>query len=109
MGIPGLVIYLAFLYQCWKVLTAVIRRKTISAELRAMAETVRAALVVLATVAAFDSLAYNTNIPILAGLVTALGFIAQTQRFRTNVNSAGESALSTLPEPAFEPAWSGRP
>ena len=109
MGIPGLVIYLAFLYQCWKVLTAVIRRKTISAELRAMAETVRAALVVLATVAAFDSLAYNTNIPILAGLVTALGFIAQTQRFRTNVNSAGESALSTFPEPAFEPAWSGRP
>ena len=109
MGIPGLVIYLVFLFRCWKVLTAVTRRKTTSAELRVMAETLRATFVVVATVAAFDSLTYNTNIPILAGLVTALGFIAETQRSRTNVTSSGESALSTLPEPAFEPAWSGRP
>jgi O-antigen ligase len=109
MGIPGLVIYLAFLYQCWKTLTAMIRRKTTSGELRVMAETVRAALVTLMTVAAFDSLSYNTNIPILAGLVTALGFIAQTQRSRPKVISSDEPALSTLPEPAFEPAWSGRP
>ena len=109
MGIPGLLIYLVFLFRCWKVLTAVIRRKTISAELRVMAGTLRAAFVVVATVAAFDSLTYNTNIPILAGLVTALGFIAETQRSRTNVTNSGESALSTLPEPAFEPAWSGRP
>ena len=109
MGIPGLLIYLVFLFRCWKVLTAVIRRKTISAELRVMAGTLRAAFVVVATVAAFDSLTYNTNIPILAGLVTALGFIAETQRSRTNVTSSGESALSMLPEPAFEPAWSGRP
>lgn len=109
MGIPGLVIYLAFLYQCWKVPTAMIRRKTTSGELRVMAETVRAALVTLMTVAAFDSLSYNTNIPILAGLVTALGFIAQTQRSRPKVISSDEPALSTLPEPTFEPAWSGRP
>ena len=65
MGIPGLLIYLVFLFRCWKVLTAVIRRKTISAELRVMAGTLRAAFVVVATVAAFDSLTYNTNIPIL--------------------------------------------
>ena len=109
MGIPGLVIYLAILYRCWKVLTAMIRRKTLSEELRVMAGTVRTALVVVATVAAFDSLAYNTNIPILAGFVTALAFIAQTQLARPKVKSSGESALSTLPEPVFESAWSGRP
>ena len=106
MGIPGLLIYCAFLFQCWKVLTAIIRRRGISGELRMMAKTVRVALVVLLTVAFFDSLAYDINIPILAGLVTALSFIARAQRSRTNANSSYESAPPTLLEPEFEPAWS---
>lgn len=108
MGIPGLLIYWAFLFQCWRATTAIIRRRGVSGELRVMAKTVRAAFVVLVTVATFDSLAYNVNIPILAGLITALSFIAKAQPASDKQTKRVESVPS-LPEPDFEPAWSGPP
>jgi len=109
LGIPGLLIYLAFLFQCWRTLTTIVRRKHVSKDVRVMAQTLRAAFLVVVTVAFFDSYGYDANIPILAGLVTALSFIAQAQR--ASKNAPGKSAESSLPLPEadFEPAWSGPP
>ena len=108
-GLPGLIIYLAFLYQCWKVLKSIMRKRAegLSTEVRIMGETLRAAFLVLLTVAAFDSFAYNVNIPVLAGMITAMSFIAQRQRAAAKIPSSGVPELSELPEPDLEPAWSG--
>ena len=105
MGVPGLVIYLAFLFQCWKALTTVSRSKDVSSELRAMAKTLRAVFVVLVTVAITDSFAYSVNIPIVAGLATALSFIARDQRAAMKAKRSATSQSTTLPEPEPEPAW----
>jgi O-antigen ligase len=108
VGIPGLLIYLAFLVQCWRELRA-IRKKKVSRDVRVMAQTLGAALVILVTIAFFDSFAYNTNLPILAGLITALSFIAQAQRSsKTALSKSAGSSLSAQ-EAALEPAWSGPP
>jgi hypothetical protein len=83
MGIVGLVIYLVFLYQCFKALNSIIRSRYPGKEwedLRAVAKSLRAALVVVQTIAFFDSYGYDPNITILAGLVCALSLIAQQQR-----------------------------
>jgi O-antigen ligase len=109
MGIPGLAIYVIFLFQCWKTLAIILRRRGVSEEVLLMAQTLRAALVVLATVAFFDSYGYNANIPILAGLITALSFIAHSQRIANKIASKSVENAPSLPEPAFEPAWSGSP
>ncbi len=109
MGIPGLLIYLVFLFRCWKVLTSIIRRRRVSKDLMIMAQTLRAALVVLATVAFFDSYAYDVNVPMLAGLITALSFIAQAQRAGVKTQSKGLESAPSQSEPDFEPAWSGSP
>ncbi len=108
MGIPGLVIYLAFLYQCWRSLTAITRSKYVTSDVREMAKTLRAVLVVLFTVAAFDALAYNSNIPIIGGLATALSFIARDQRaafLAKRSASQPEPTVLPEPEPEPEPAW----
>jgi len=82
MGLPGLVLYLIFLYRTFKVLTSIVRGEQSGAawaELRGMALSLRYAFIVLATVAAFDSFAYIPEIPIMAGLAVALGDIAKRQ------------------------------
>jgi O-antigen ligase len=83
MGIPGLAIYLVMLYYVFKTLNSIIRTKTKSPtwdNLRAMALSLRTAFILFLPIAFFDSLAYNADVPILAGLTTALGFMAQKQR-----------------------------
>jgi len=109
LGIPGLLIYLAFLFQCWRALTSIVRKKHVSKDVRVMAQTLRAAFLVLVTVAFFDSYGYDANIPILAGLVTALSFVAQAQRASKNAPRKSAESSLPLPEADFEPAWSGPP
>lgn len=83
MGLPGLAIYVAMLYYIFKTLNAIIRNKTRSRawdDLRALALSLRTAFILFLPIAFFDSLAYNADVPILAGLATAIGFMAQKQR-----------------------------
>ena len=108
MGFTGVLIYIAFLVQCWKVLSSIIRRKYVSKDVRVMAKTLQAAFLVMVTVAFFESFGYDTNIPIVAGLITALSFIAQGQRPRKSTPDITQEAPAQLPEPEYEPAWSGR-
>jgi O-antigen ligase len=107
MGVTGLIIYLVFLFQCWRVLSSIIRKKYVSKDVRVMAKTLQAAFLVMITVAIFESFGYDANIPIVAGLITALSFIAQQQRPRPQAQSI-EQPPAQLPEPEYEPAWSGR-
>lgn len=103
-GIPGLVIYLMFLYQCWRVLKLVLRRKHLSKEVKLMAHVLQASLLVMLTVAATDSAAYDTNLPILAGMITALSFIA---RDRAKIDTTQGKREEPAPEPyvpEYEPA-----
>jgi O-antigen ligase len=109
MGLLGLFIYVAFLVQCWRVLTAVIRKKGVSADLRFMAHTLRATLLVIVTVATFASLAYNVDIPILGGLITALSFVTRDQLARDREKKKQQQvAPLPAPEPVLEPSWSGQ-
>jgi O-antigen ligase len=108
MGVPGLLIYVAFLIQCWRMLSSVIRRKYVSKDVRVMAKTLQAAFLVMVTVAFFESFGYDTNIPIVAGLITALSFVARDQRSRQDSREKIEEPPTQLPEPEYEPAWSGR-
>lgn len=106
MGIPGVVIYLMFLYQCFKALNPIVRSRYAGRdweELRALARSLRASLVVLLTIAFFDSYGYDTNIPILAGLACALALIAQRKRALMTVPQQVSATPSALPEPALEP------
>ncbi len=108
MGIPGLILYVMFLYQTFKVLTSIVRSEQpgeVWRFLRALALSLRAALVVLATVAFFDSFPYLPDVPIMAGLAVALGFIAQKQRAADGVTSTSKAIPAPLPEPALAPAW----
>jgi O-antigen ligase len=108
MGIPGLLIYVAFLIQCWRVLSSIIRKKYVSKDVRMMARVLQAAFLVMVTVAFFESFGYDTNIPIVAGLIAALSFVAQGQRPRKDSQVKIEEPPAQLPEPEYEPAWSGR-
>lgn len=104
-GIPGLLIYLAFVVQCWRVLGVIRRRRHVSKDVVAMSQTLRAALVVLVTVAIFDSVGYGPNVPIMAGLITALSFVARDEQARYKTESKrDEAAPPALPEPEYEPA-----
>lgn len=71
-----------------------------------MAKTLRAALMVLMTVAIFDSLAYNANIPIVAGMTTALMFIARAQRATIQEQRRVSPEAPELPALDPEPVWS---
>jgi len=70
-----------------------------------LALSLRAAIVVLATVAFFDSFPYVPDVPIMAGLAVALGYIAQKQRAADGVMSTSKAIPGPLPEPALPPAW----
>jgi O-antigen ligase len=83
MGIPGLILYVIFLYQTFKLVTSIARSQEqgeVWPDLRALAESLRSALVVLMTIAFFDSFAYVPEVPIIAGLAVGLAFIAQERR-----------------------------
>jgi O-antigen ligase len=111
MGLPGFAIYLVFLYQTYKVLKSIIRTKSPSpewAELRILALTVQTALFVFLVIALFSSLEFNSDVPILAGLTVALGFMAQKQRAIDRAASAPIVADEPLLEPGFEPVAVGR-
>ncbi len=111
MGLPGLAIYLTFLYQTFKVLKSIIRTKSPSpewVELRMLALTVRTALFVFLVIAFFSSLEFNTDVPILAGLALALGFMAQKQRAIDRAASAPVVSDEPLLEPGFEPVAVGQ-
>jgi hypothetical protein len=73
-----------------------------------MAKTLQAAFLVMVTVAFFESFGYDVNIPIVAGLITALSFIARDQRPPQDLREKIEEPPAQLPEPEYEPAWSGR-
>ena len=108
MGIPGLVMFLALFVRCLKSLNAIIRTRYSGSDgqdLRAMAKSLRATLVMLLTVAFFGSFGYDTNIPVLAGMACALSLIAQRQSKLLNASRQASSALAVPPEPALEPAW----
>jgi O-antigen ligase len=106
-GIPGLLIYLAFLVQSWRVLGQILRKKQVSPEVMLMAQTLRASFLVLVTTAVSDSVAYDGNIPIMAGLITALSLIARDQRTRYTAQKKEKEEQEIAPEPyvpEYEPA-----
>ena len=106
MGIPGLVIYLALLYWCFKPLNSILHTRYPGKEwhdLQAMAKILRASLICVLAMAVFDSYAYDVNVPILAGICCALGLIAQRQRAVSK--AANLRVLESVPEPVPEPAW----
>ena len=109
MGIPGLIIYIVFIYQCFKPLNRIVRGRYPGRDwkdLRALAQTLRASLAILLTIALFDSYGYDTNIPIIAGLSCALSLIAQRRLRALSVPSPQVApAASSQLEPAPEPAW----
>lgn len=111
MGLPGLAIYIAMLYFVFKTLNSIIRTKTRSTawnDLRALALSLRTAFILFLPIALFDALAYNADVPILAGLTTALGFMAQKQRAidRAAETQARVEAL-TPADSTLEPAGVG--
>jgi O-antigen ligase len=106
MGVIGLVIYLAFLFNVLRVLNSIIRTRSPSPiwqNLRQLALPLRTAFIVFLPVAFFDSLAYTADVPILAGLATALGFMAQKQRAIDRAAKAPIVAAEPLLEPGLEP------
>jgi len=109
MGIPGLIIYVTFLFQIFKVVNSIIRTRSRSpewVELRAMARTLRTALGVFLVIAFFSSLTYTIDVPILAGLVLALGFMAQKQRAIDRA-TAEEAVVGPSAEAGLEPVAVG--
>lgn len=111
MGIPGLAIYLAMLYYVFRTLNSIIRTKIRSAawnDLRALAICLRTAFIVFLPIAIFDALGYNADVPILAGLTTAIGFMAQKQRAIDRMAAAKESVDAMTPaDTALEPVAVG--
>ena len=108
MGIPGLIIYLVFLYQCFKPLNSIIRSRYPGKDwhdLRALARSLRASLVVMLTIAVFDAYGYDVNIPIMAGLCCALALIAQRQRALLTTSQQIAAPAVLAPEPALEARW----
>ncbi len=108
MGFPGLILYIVFLYQIFKLLTSIVRSRQTGAgwaDLRAMATMLRGTFVVLATVAMFDSFPYNADVPIMAGLAAALGMIAQNLRAAERSQGPAVAPPASLPEPQPEPVW----
>jgi O-antigen ligase len=111
MGLPGLIIYVALLYNVFMVLNPIIRSRNPSPQwvnLRQLATSLRAAFIVYLPVAFFCSLGYNADLPILAGITTALGFMAQKQRAIDRAASIPVVADEPLLEPGLEPVAVGR-
>ena len=111
MGIPGLVIYLTFLFSIFKILNSIIRSRSPGPtweNLRQLALTLRASLIVFLLVAFFSSLAYNTDIPILAGITSALGYMAQKQRAIDRAASVQVIPAEPLLDSGLEPVAVGQ-
>jgi O-antigen ligase len=105
MGLPGLAIYITFLYQIFKQLKLILRTKTRSpawTELRMMATILQAAMIAFLLIACFSSLEFNTDVPILAGITVALGFIARRQRAIDRA-TAEKAAVEPSLEAGLEP------
>lgn len=105
MGLPGLAIYITFLYQIFKQLKLILRTKTRSpawTELRMMAMILQAAMIAFLLIACFSSLEFNTDVPILAGITVALGFIARRQRAIDRA-TAEKAAVEPSVEAGLEP------
>jgi O-antigen ligase len=101
MGIPGLAIFIAALYFVFKTLNSIIRTRNRSRsweDLRSLALCLRTAFIVFLPIAFFDSLAYNADVPILAGLTAAIGFMAQKQRAIDRRAAAEEAVEAMKPE-----------
>jgi len=112
MGLPGIGIYAAMLYFAFKTLNAIIRNRTKSPpwdNLRALAMTLRTAFILFLPIAFFDALAYNTDLPVLAGLTTAIGFMAQRQRAIDRAAAAAAKVAALTPsDVALEPVAVGQ-
>ncbi len=111
MGLPGLAIYVAMLYFCFKTLNSIIRNKSRGKawrDLRALATSLRTAFILFIPIAFFDALGYNADLPILAGITTALGFMAQKQRAIDRLAETQERVEAMTPaDAALEPAAVG--
>jgi O-antigen ligase len=108
MGIPGLILYIVLLYQCFKPLNLIARSQYPGKEgsdLRELARSLRATFVVLVTVITFGSFGYDTNIPMMAGLACALSLMAQRYLASLAVPLQVTPTPAVLAEPALEPAW----
>jgi O-antigen ligase len=111
MGLPGLAVYLAMLYFVFKTLNSIIRTKTRSTawdDLRALALSLRTVFIVFLPIAFFDALAYNADVPILAGLTVALGFMAQKQRAIDRADAAPRITSVDFSETSLEPVAVGQ-
>ena len=108
MGIPGLVIYVMFLYECVKALNRIAHSRYAGRDwqdLRALAKALRATFLSLIPVMFFGSFGFDTNMPILGGLACALSLIAQRERALLTAPRQVSPSSATLAEPALEPAW----
>jgi O-antigen ligase len=108
MGILGLIIYIVFLYRCFKPLNSIVRTRYPGKDwqdIRALANILRASFVVILTIAFFESYGYDTNIPIMAGLACALSLIAQQQRALLTAPRHVADTPALSPESVLEPAW----
>jgi O-antigen ligase len=111
MGLPGLAIFLAMLYFVFKTLNSILRNKTRSPawdNLRALALSLRTAFIIFLGIAFFASLAYNADVPILAGLTTALGFMAQKQRAIDRAAAAPVTEELVPTDASLEPVGVGQ-
>ncbi len=111
MGLPGLGVYLAMLYFVFKTLNGILRNKTKDPtwdNLRALAQWLRIAFIVFLPIAFFDALAYNADVPILAGLTTAIGFMAHKQRAIDRANAAPVASVASPSDAALEPVLVGQ-
>ena len=105
MGVVGLIIYVTFLYQIFKQLGAILRTRQPGPawdELRFMARTLKTIMICFLVIACFSSLEFDTDVPILAGIAVALGFIAQRLRAIDRL-SAQEATAESPTEASLEP------
>jgi O-antigen ligase len=110
-GVTGLIIYLGILYNVFKVLNSIVRSRYPGLpwqNLRHLARTLRIAFIVFLPVAFFSAMSYHADMPILAGLAAALGFMAQKQRAIDRAASAQTAPAERLLKPGFEPVAVGQ-
>lgn len=110
MGLPGLIIYLVLLYNVFKVLNSIVRTRYPGPtwkNLRQLALTLRATLIVFLPVAFFGSMGYAAEVPILAGITTSLGFMAQKQRAIDRAASAEAVPAEPLLQADLQPVAVG--
>jgi O-antigen ligase len=111
MGLPGFAIYMAMLYFVFKTLNSIVRTRIRSDawdDLRALALSLRTVFIIFIPIAFFDALGYNADVPILAGLTVALGFMAQQQRAIDRANAAPLQSAVSASDAQLEPVAVGQ-